>query len=174
MDSSIWGIISIVVLACGLYGLHGFTVLKKGGMPNLSMLMGQEYEKAKPEVREEFSSEIGADSAALFSFMYSLRSSGLCALLCIQHAFGGYSCKYVVYCSAHCVCDIHIKNAEEIFLKELNCRKTAAPVLDEAGEWDKLIEAAFHARENSYSPYSKFRVARRFSVKVVKYIPGVM
>ena len=54
MDSSIWGIISIVVLACGLYGLHGFTVLKKGGMPNLSMLMGQEYEKAKPEVREEF------------------------------------------------------------------------------------------------------------------------
>ena len=54
MDSSRWGIISIVVLACGLYGLHGFTVLKKGGMPNLSMLMGQEYEKAKPEVREEF------------------------------------------------------------------------------------------------------------------------
>ena len=43
-------------------------------------------------------------------------------------------------------------------MKKLNCRKTAAPVLDEAGEWDKLIEAAFHARENSYSPYSKFRV----------------
>ena len=43
-------------------------------------------------------------------------------------------------------------------MKKLNCCKTAAPVLDEAGEWDKLIEAAFHARENSYSPYSKFRV----------------
>lgn len=54
MDSSVWGILSIVVLACGLYGLRGFTVIKKGGMPNLSMLMGQEYEKAKPEVREEF------------------------------------------------------------------------------------------------------------------------
>ncbi len=43
-------------------------------------------------------------------------------------------------------------------MKKLNCRKTAAPVLDEAGERGKLIEAAFHARENSYSPYSKFRV----------------
>ena len=66
MDSSIWGIISIVVLACGLYGLHGFTVLKKGGIPNLSMLIGQEYEKAKPEVREEFLQK-SAPTLLLFS-----------------------------------------------------------------------------------------------------------
>ena len=51
MDSSIWGILGIIVLGCGLYGLRGFGEIKKGGQPNLSMLIGQEYETAKPEVR---------------------------------------------------------------------------------------------------------------------------
>ena len=54
MDRSIWGILGIIVLGCGLYGLRGFGEIKKGGQPNLSMLIGQEYETAKPEVREEF------------------------------------------------------------------------------------------------------------------------
>lgn len=54
MDGSIWGILGIIVLGCGLYGLRGFTEIKKGGQPQLSMLMGEEYETAKAEVREEF------------------------------------------------------------------------------------------------------------------------
>ncbi len=35
---------------------------------------------------------------------------------------------------------------------------TTASFSDETEKWSGLIEAAFHARENSYSPYSKFRV----------------
>lgn len=54
MDSSIWGILGIIVLGCGLYGLRGFSEIKRGGKPSLSMLMGQEYETAKAEIREEF------------------------------------------------------------------------------------------------------------------------
>lgn len=54
MDSSIWGILGIIVLGCGLYGIRGFMDIKNGGQPKLSMLMGQEYETAKAEDREEF------------------------------------------------------------------------------------------------------------------------
>ena len=115
MDSSVWGIISIVVLACGLYGLHGFTVLKKGGMPNLSMLMGQEYEKAKPEVREEFFEKLGPDPSAFFTCVYGLWYCGLCALLRIQHTDCGYGCGHTVFCDSACICYFHVKNAEEIF-----------------------------------------------------------
>lgn len=58
MDGSIWGILGIIVLGCGLYGLRGFSEIKRGGQPKLSMLIGQEYETAKPEVREEFLQKI--------------------------------------------------------------------------------------------------------------------
>ena len=81
MDSSIWGVLGIVILGCGLYGLRGFTEIKKGGQPNLSMLLGQEYEKAKTEVRLEF-----LDKMAPILLAFSLASTVYGVIDCV-HCF---------------------------------------------------------------------------------------
>ena len=39
-----------------------------------------------------------------------------------------------------------------------DCREAADPAPDKTEKWRDLITAAFRARENSYSPYSRFRV----------------
>ena len=39
-----------------------------------------------------------------------------------------------------------------------DCREAADPDQDKTEKWRDLIGAAFRARENSYSPYSRFRV----------------
>lgn len=39
-----------------------------------------------------------------------------------------------------------------------DCRETAEEALNKTEKWGDLIRAAFRARENSYSPYSRFRV----------------
>lgn len=58
MDS-IWGIIGIIVLACGLYAIYAFIKMKTTGEINASLLLGKEYTYKKCKNKEAYVKKAG-------------------------------------------------------------------------------------------------------------------
>ncbi len=58
MDS-VWGIIGIIVLACGLYAIYAFIKMKTTGEINASLLLGKEYTYKKCKNKEAYVKKAG-------------------------------------------------------------------------------------------------------------------
>ena len=58
MDS-VWGIIGIIVLACGLYAIYAFIKMKTTGEINASLLLGKEYTYKKCKNKEAYVRKAG-------------------------------------------------------------------------------------------------------------------
>ena len=58
MDS-IWGIIGVIVLACGVYAIYAFIKMKTTGEINASLLLGKEYTYKKCKNKEAYVKKAG-------------------------------------------------------------------------------------------------------------------
>lgn len=81
--NSMWGIIGIIVCACGVYSLYWFYKMKTTGEINATMLLGKEFLYKKCKNKEEYIRKV---SPALLGF-------GLVALI--------YGVLDVIHCYAY-------------------------------------------------------------------------
>ena len=56
---SIWGIIGVIVLFCGLYSMYAYIKLKTSGEINATLLLGKEYLYKKCKDKESYTEKAG-------------------------------------------------------------------------------------------------------------------
>ena len=57
--NSVWGIIGIIVLICGVYALYAFIKMKTTGEINASLLLGKEYTYKKCKNKDAYVKKAG-------------------------------------------------------------------------------------------------------------------
>ena len=115
--NSMWGIIGIIVCACGVYALYWFYKMKTTGDINATILLGKDFMYKKCKNKDEYIRKVFPGASRARGCSACLRRARRDPLLCISDAGRGYGRYGDLLHRARGICGIHNETETGIFLR---------------------------------------------------------